>query len=237
MAYPLTTAYVILFDLVLLGFLVEVLRRAGASGKLRAGVAIGLAAWIGLLAFLIPNESLYPNDISPVAFFVSIVLGVGAFSAIGLLTPIGRTLAKSGQETLLLPQGLRVFFGAGFLIEGGLGIMPQSFAILDGITHITAAFLCMKAAVLIQNKTSKHGELWTANLFGLTDIVVVACGLSFFLLGEVGPNHNVMLAALFAAPVFINLHFVSLWKLVAERNVLATADTIEQLDGVSGAST
>ena len=217
MAYQITTAYVIAFDLVLTGFLVEVLRRSGATRRLQIGVGFVSAAWIGALAVLIHDEMLYPESISPIAFFATILGAVGAFTAIGILTPVGRALAKAPQELLMLPQGLRVFFGAGFLIEGVLGVLPQGFAIADGITHITAAFLCLKAAVLVQAKAAEHGELWTANLFGLIDIVVVASGLALFLLGEVGPHHNVMLAALFAAPVFINLHLVSLWKLVADR--------------------
>lgn len=216
MEYPMTTAYLIVFDLVLIGFFVEVLRRAGAGRLLRAGVAVCSLAWMVLLAFLLQTESLYSHDVSPAVFFVSILCCVTAFTIIGLLTPIRRILEKAPHALLMMPQGLRVFFGAGFLIQGILGVMPQSYAIVDGITHITAAFLCMKAAVLIQDRSATHGELWTAHLFGLADIGLVAFGLSFFLLHEVGPHHNVMLAALFAAPIFINLHLVSLKKLVAE---------------------
>ena len=237
MAYQLTTTYLILLDLVLVGFLVEVLRRAGASGKLRWGMATASAVWIALLAVLLQSESLYPHTVSPAVFFASILLVVGLFTVVGLLTPIGRVLASSTQSILMLPQGLRVFFGAGFLVEGVLGIMPPSFAIADGITHITAAFLCMKAAVLIQSNSAKHSELWTANLFGLIDIVVVAGGLSFVLLGLVGPHHNVMLAALFAAPVFINLHLISLWKLVAERKTATVANGLTTMESVNQAST
>lgn len=227
MAYQLTTIYVILSDLLLIGFIVEVLRRTGSSVKLRWGTAVGAVLWIGLLAAFLSTESLYPKAVTPIVFFVSILAGVTVFSALGVLTPLGPALTKAPHELLMLPQGLRVFFGAGFLIEGVLGILPQGFAIADGLTHITAAFLCMKAAVLIQNNAAKHGELWTANLFGIADIVVVACGLSFFLLAEVGPHHNIMLAALFAAPVFINLHLISLWKLVTERKVAGAHNSIQ----------
>lgn len=233
MFFHLTTVYLLVFDLVLVGFLIEVLRRAGASRKLVLGVGIGAVAWIALLAYLLPNQLLYPSNVTPTAFFVSILASVFALTAIGLFTPIGRLLGKSPQELLMLPQGLRVFFGAGFLMQGVLGLMPASFAIADGITHITAAFLCMKAAVLLRNPNARRGELWFANLFGLIDIVVVACGLSFFLLADIGPHHNVMLAALFAAPVFINLHLVSIWKLIVERQVASQAEGSQRIEPVA----
>lgn len=53
--------------------------------------------------------------------------------------------------TLLLTmvQTLRLF-GAGFLVEASLGIIPTTFGILDGVTHITAAFYALFAAILFK---------------------------------------------------------------------------------------
>ena len=46
--------------------------------------------------------------------------------------------------------------------------------------------------------------------FGLTDVALVALGIPWFLIAAVGPNHNMMYAAFFAAPIFVALHAVSL---------------------------
>jgi len=129
-------------------------------------------------------------------------------------TTVKKYLLKVPQEFLLFPQGLRVFFGAGFLIEACLGIMPATFGILDGITHVSSAFLAMMTAIVYTSKWKSNRMVWIANLFGLIDILVVAVGISFFLLKDISPNHNVMYAVFFAAPLFITLHIISIWKLI-----------------------
>ncbi|MEM9380152.1 MAG: hypothetical protein AAGB93_09425 [Planctomycetota bacterium] len=111
-------------------------------------------------------------------------------------------------------QGLRVFFGAGFLVEAVLGVMPAGFGIADGVTHISAAFLALALATAHAMGAARPGFAWFVNAFGLLDIVVVAGGISFVLLPEIGPHHNVMLAAFFAAPIFIALHFVAIHRIV-----------------------
>jgi hypothetical protein len=107
-----------------------------------------------------------------------------------------------------------VFFGAGFLIEAALGLLPQRFGIADGMTHVIAAFLALKAGLLLAKDGHNRFELWFANLFGLLDIVVVALGISFVLLNDITPYHNMMYVVFFAAPLFLGLHLVSIVKLV-----------------------
>lgn len=107
-----------------------------------------------------------------------------------------------------------MFFGAGFLIEGVLGQMPQGFSIVDGFFHITSAFLALKSGLLWAQRKNNKGEIWFANIFGLTDIVIVALGIPFSLLASVGPNHNMMYAAFFATPLFVLFHIFSLAKLM-----------------------
>ena len=158
--------------------------------------------------------ALFSKDISSIAFcfilfgFVGVVCG-----AIFFCRPLRDLLLRLPYESLLLPQGMRVFFGAGFLVEGVLGQLPKGFSIADGIFHILSAFLALKSGLLFAQRKDNIGEVWFANIFGLTDIVIVALGIPFGLIEQVGPNHNMMYAAFFAAPIFVAFHFISILKL------------------------
>ena len=214
-AVDLTTIYILTMDMVLIGFLLEVLKRTGASATFRLVMGSVLAGWLTVLYLGISGKWLFPANIAGFSFFTIVILGVVAVSAVMLFfPPLKKHLFAAPQELLLLLQGLRMFLGAGWLIESTLGIMPKYFGIADGITHITAAFLALKAAILYARGDRNRGELWFANLFGLLDIVVVGLGISFVMLKDIGPYHNVMYALFFVAPIFIGLHFVSLLKLV-----------------------
>lgn len=210
----LTTIYVIIGNLVLSGFTIETLRRGGTSSSLKNSVATVLLLWQGFLLWRLSSGSLFAYDISSVAFcltlfgFVALVCGVVFF-----VKPLREVLLRLPYESLLLPQGLRVFFGAGFLVEGVLGQLPKGFSIADGIFHILSAFLALKSGLLYAQRKDNLGEVWFANLFGLTDIVIVALGIPFALIAQVGPNHNMMYAAFFAAPIFVTFHFISILKL------------------------
>ncbi len=202
-------------DIVLSGFFLELLRRTGASTNFRLAMGSVFVGWLTVLYLGISGKWLFPADIGGFSFFVVVILGVSAVSAVMLFfPPLKKYLLAAPQELLLLLQGIRMFLGAGWLIEATLGIMPKYFGIADGITHITAAFLALKAAILYARGDRKRGELWFANLFGLFDIVVVGLGISFVMLKDISPYHNVMYALFFVAPIFIGLHVVSLLKLV-----------------------
>lgn len=213
-AQSLTTLYIFVFNIVLTGFFLESLRRAGASSTVRVVTGTTLGIWLAVLYVTISTQSLFPKDIGSIPFFAAILAVVAGYSAFFFLTPLRTALLNINQEYLQLMQGLRVFFGVGFAIEAALNIMPATFGIPDALFHISSAYFAMKAAILMLNKTGKPFDLWFANLFGLLDIVVVAGGIAFFLLSKLGPHHNVMYAALFAAPIFINLHLLSISKLV-----------------------
>ncbi|MCF2152226.1 hypothetical protein IQ276_038745 [Desmonostoc muscorum LEGE 12446] len=214
MEYTATTLYILLFNIILCSFFIESLKSAGASRNLRAFMAGIFVFWLIVLHLLISSKRLFPQDINSIEFLGAILLGVGIVSVGFFLTPLRGKLLSVNQEYLMLMQGLRVFFGAGFLVEASLKIMPTYFGVADGIFHITSAFLALRAGILLASGTGKKFDLWVANLFGLLDILVVAGGLAFFLLAEVGAHHNVMYAALFAAPIFINLHIASIVKLL-----------------------
>jgi hypothetical protein len=134
-------------------------------------------------------------------------------------TPLRRTLLTLPLELTLLPQGLRMFLGAGFLVQAALGVMPRTFGIADGLTHIAAAFLALMAAVAYAKGFDYRFGAWMASLFGLSDIVAVVLGICFVLLPTIGPHHNVMYVALFAGPLFVGLHAVTTYRLMTERRL------------------
>jgi len=214
----LTTIYVIAGNLVLTGFTLETFRRGGASNSLRSALAAFLLGLQGLLFWRLNGDGLFPSDISSISFCLFLFGWVGLLCLlVSFIKPIREIMLKLSLESLLLPQGLRMFFGAGFLIEGVLGQLPKGFSIVDGIFHILSAFLALKSGLLYAQRKDNLGEVWFANLFGLTDIVIVALGIPFALIAKVGPNHNMMYAAFFAAPIFVVFHFMSIWKLARER--------------------
>jgi len=215
--YSLTTYYVLFMDLTLAIFLLQVLRMSKASVQIISIVATIFAVWLVILYAGISTQSLFPEQLGGAGLFSILITLVVVVSALLLFTPINKTLRKIPQELMLLPQGMRIFFGAGFLVEATLGIMPAYFGIADGLTHVTAAFLALLAAVVYAKGYSRKLSPWIANVFGLTDIVIVAFGISFILLEDIGIHHNVMYAAFFAAPLFIGFHMLSIQKLILNR--------------------
>ncbi len=225
LAVPFTTGFTLIVDIILAGFTLEIFRRAGLSRKLRLTMLLVMIAVLSFLLWGVVSHSLFPPDISGTTFFVclmgTVALVTGAFAFIPALR---HALLNTPQEILLLPQGLRVFLGAGFLAAASLHLMPVSFGIADGMTHIAAGFLALKTGLLWGRGEQNGRELWFANLFGLLDIVTVALGLSFVLLPVLTPSHNIMLAAFFAAPLFVGLHVMSLAKAVGAMACKAGAE-------------
>jgi hypothetical protein len=123
-----------------------------------------------------------------------------------------KSLLALPQYYLLLPQAFRMFFGAGFIIEAAYGILPIDYGVIDGVMHITTAFLATTLAIHIAHGHKPKKSLIMVNIFGLLDIVIVAYGIAFFILGDIGVNHNVFYAVFFPAPIFIWLHLISLYK-------------------------
>lgn len=195
----------------------------------RAGVVIGVAmlVWLTALHLGLSQQNLFPKDISGVAFLMVIIFGVGVVGAVLLLIPqLRHLLFNLDQRQLLLLQGIRVFFGATFLMQASLGDLPQAFGIVDGFTHIGADFFGLIAAFSMA--AGVHGErrVWFANIFGLADILIVASTLALILLPHIGPHHSMMYAVFLPAPLWVWFHLISIWKLVrARKGVLHTAST------------
>lgn len=197
-------------------------------GKIGVGIAVGMLAWLGLLHLGLSSESLFPKDISGIAFLAVIFAGVGLVGAVLLLIPSIRNLLLSlDQRQLLLLQGIRVFFGATFLMQASIGVLPKGFGIIDGYTHIGAGFFGLVAAFSVAAGVQGRRRAWFANIFGLADILIVASSLALVLLPEIGPHHSMMYAVFLPAPLWLWFHLVSIWKLVRnEENEVPKAATV-----------
>jgi hypothetical protein len=215
----LSTLYVILLNGLLTLLLIWMLRRLGTGTGALAGFTVVAVGAQAALVWFVHAKPAAVAGLTSLPFLVALGGGVVAVAAAIMTSPVGRTLAAGGQRWLLLPQGLRTLFGAGFLVEGAYGVMPVDFAVSDGITHIVAGTLALMTAWGLAQNVLGVRAVWVAHLFGLLDIVVVAAGITFVLLPEIGPFHNVMLAAFFAAPIFVTLHVMGLAALLRPAGV------------------
>ncbi|MEW6324381.1 MAG: hypothetical protein AB1515_03235 [Nitrospirota bacterium] len=206
-------------DLVMITYTLWGLSLAKSSAGLRIAIGAALLAWLVLLHLGLSTKSVFPADISGMGFLVIIVLFVGVVGvALFVVAPVRRLLLDLDQEQLLLLQGIRVFFGATFLMQASLGVLPTGFGIADGFTHIGAGFFGLIAAFSLAAEIEGIRRAWFANIFGLADILVVASTLALVLLPDVGPHHSMMYAVFLPAPLWLWFHLVSIWKLIRDRS-------------------
>lgn len=204
-------------DLLMIVYTLWILSIGNAPQASRWPVAAALLAWLAILHLGLSSRSLFPPDISGTAFLVVIFVAVGVVGAVLLLLPpIRRLLLGLKQQQLLLLQGIRVFFGAAFLMQAATGVLPQGFGIVDGHTHIGAGFFGLVAAFSVAAGIDGRRRAWFANLFGLADILIVAGSLALVLLPHIGPHHSMMYAVFLPAPLWLWFHLISIWKLVRE---------------------
>lgn len=210
-----STWFAIFLDLMMIVYTLWILSFGEAKNKFPADIGIGLMVWLALLHIGLSSKSMFPDNISGPAFLVVVFLAVCAVGALLLGIPsIRLRLLALDQKQLLLMQGIRVIFGANFLMQASLGGLPLVFGILDGWTHIMAGFLGLIAAFSLANHTDGSRRAWFANLFGVADILVVASTLSLILLPTLTPHHNMMYAVFLPAPLWLWFHMVSIWKLL-----------------------
>jgi hypothetical protein len=186
----------------------------GTRGR---GLMVGgsLLLWLAFLHGGLSNEVLFPKDIAGPSFLIVIFAGVGAVGLLLLGVPtLRRLLLALEQRQLLLLQGIRVFFGATFLMQASTGALPQTFGIIDGFTHIGAGFFGLVAAFSLAAEIDGARRAWFANLFGLADILIVASSLALVLLPQIGPHHSMMYAVFLPAPLWLWFHLVSIRKLL-----------------------
>jgi len=185
-------------------------------GISRIVITTGMLAWLAALHLGLSNQALFPASITGIGFLLLIFAAVGAVGALLLLlAPLRRLLLGLDQRQLMLMQGIRVFYGATFLMFASTGALPQAFGILDGYTHIGAGFLGLLAAFAVAGQLNSRRWLWFANLFGLADILIVATTLALVLLPQIGPHHPMMYAVFLPAPLWLWFHLISIGKLLS----------------------
>lgn len=215
MSLPSPTVTMISLDILMIVFTLWVLSLAKPLGRAGALIGIALIGWLAVLHWGLKNSSLFPPDISGITLLMVIFVAVGAVGLLLLLiAPVRRLLLSLDQRQLLLLQGIRVFFGAAFLMQAGTGVLPQAFGILDGFTHIGAGFFGLIAAFSVAADRNGTRRAWFANFFGLADILVVASSLALILLPQIGPHHSMMYAVFLPAPLWLWFHLISIWKLL-----------------------
>lgn len=215
-----TTAHFAIFlDCLMILYTLWVISLGNEKGKLSIGIGVGLLSWLGLLHLGLSTKSIFPENISGIAFLIIVFIAVGAVGTLLLLVaPIRQRLLALNQKQLLLLQGIRVFFGSNFLMQASLGGLPQTFGILDGWTHVAAGFLGLIAAFTLAANKDGERRAWFANIFGVVDILVVASTLALVLLPTLTPHHPMMYAVFLPAPLWLWFHLVSMWKLVQNKN-------------------
>lgn len=205
-------------DILMIVYTIWVLAYAKPVGKNGGVIAATMLLWLVLLHYGLLSQSIFPQDISGIAFLLIIFAAVGAVGALLMFTPSVRgILLGLDQRQLLLLQGIRVFFGATFLMQASLGDLPLAFGIVDGFTHIGAGFFGLIAAFSVAAKVQGARRAWFANIFGLVDILVVASSLALVLLPQIGPHHSMMYAVFLPAPLWFWFHLISIWKLVRDK--------------------
>jgi hypothetical protein len=211
---PSTTGFMIIIDLLMLAYTYWIFACAGVPTVVRNAAGLCLVGLLVPLYVLFSPNGLMPTAMSGVHFLLVVVAYVGLAGAVMLGIPsVRRAMLSLDHTALLLPQGIRVFFGAGFLMLAATGVLPlRTFGILDGFTHVGAGFLGLLAAVLVSNRPDTRSAVWFANLFGLADILDVASTLALILLPEITPRHPMMFAVFLPAPIWAWLHVLSITK-------------------------
>ena len=213
--------FMIGLNMVMVVYTLWVLSLGKSTARLRIGIGAAMVAWLALLHLGLSTQRIFPADISGVVFLVIIFLFVGIVGVVlFVFTPVRRLLLDLDQKQLLLLQGIRVFFGATFLMQASLGVLPTEFGIVDGLTHIGAGFFGLIAAFSLAAGVEGARRAWFANMFGLVDILIVASSLALVLLPDIGPHHSMMYAVFLPAPLWLWFHIVSIWKLVRDRHTL-----------------
>lgn len=212
--YLATTIWVIFVDLIVLAAGIWLLKIGRASTRALTLFGILSLAWIGFLHFVFAGKNLIPSDISGVSFYFIILAGVG-ISFLVFYTTSFKTFLNLKQDHIQIAQGLRVFVGAGFLMEGSVGVIPSWFGIMDGYLHVTSGFLALIAAIaFIKQMSSDKKLLWLANIVGIADVLIIATSICFFVWTDLGPYHNMMYVVFYAAPIVLWLHLISVVKLL-----------------------
>lgn len=227
MSFISTNEFMVGLDLLMITYTLWV-HSLSNSNKFHYGIGVGLFGWLFLLHLGLSTKSIFPEDISGLSFLIIIFVAVGIVGLLLFFVPMVKKIVLGlSQQQLLLMQGIRVFFGASFLMQASLGNMPLIFGIIDGWTHIAAGFFGLIAAFSMESDTDAIRRAWFANIFGLLDILIVASTLSLVILHDITPHGSMMYAVFLPAPLWLWFHLISIWKLMKK-------DEINPLQQVQG---
>jgi len=211
--YLATTYWVILIAIIAAAVTVWLFRVGKASQKTQVIVGVLSTAFIALMHWGFGGKNIFSPDMSGGTFFLIILGGAFLVNVLLFLTSYKIFYALS-QECIQLVQGLRVFIGGGFLMEGVVGVIPGWFSIMDGFMHIASGFLALVAAIAyLKNEGFKNKLLCLANIVGVTDIVVIITSICFLVWRDLGPHHNMQYIVFGGGPILLWLHFISMMKL------------------------
>lgn len=192
-------------------------RVGGARRGTVLAILIALSAFLGLLVAVFRWGWWIPEDWSGAAYFGTVLVAV-AISGGLLYSTSFPIFQKVSQAELQLTQGFRVVVGAGFLMFGALGLIPVWFSLLDAALHITSGMLALRAAYAIADRSGhRRPLLWTANLVGISDILIIVSSIAFVVWNDLGPLHPMHLVVFGVGPILLWLHFMSVVNLIRER--------------------
>jgi len=216
-----TSTITVSLEVVLAIMLLKFSKIGGAGNKAVTIGGIFIAILFAYLLATLPSGNLLPS-MSGILYFVVILVVVSIFGALLFFSPIGKALDSLSHEYLLAAQGLRALFGANFIAQAGLGLMPLGAGLLHGGMHVGTGVFSLFAAILFLKKSNyaKHAIIF-ANVFGLSDVLITAIDISFISFNEMGVDHSMNFAVFFAAPVYMLLHLVALknaWAIPNDKN-------------------
>lgn len=214
--YWLTTIWVCTVNTVLACLTAYLIKKGGASSLVTISFLLVSFAWIGFIHLVLGGELLFPENFSNLAFYC-LILGFVAsvFALFGLF--LRKYFFALSQSDIQIFHGVRVFVGAGFLMEAVFVVIPSWFGIMDGFLHVTSGFLALVAAIFyVQSHHLGKRLLWLANIVGIADVLIIATSICFWVWDDLGPNHNMMYVVFYVAPILLWLHFVSIRSLLGE---------------------
>ena len=213
--YSFTTNWTLFVLFMMAAATLWLFKTGRASGTKLAVVGLLFLVLTGFLLWGFGGQNFPASHISGGQYYALILCSAGLVVFLFYLT--GRSnFDRLSQEHIQLAQGLRVFIGGGFLMEGVLGVIPGWFSIMDGFMHIASGFFALVAAVAyLKNQPFRNGLLWLANIIGLLDIMIIVTSICFVVWNDLGPYHNMNYVVFGAGPVLLWLHFMSLRKLLS----------------------
>lgn len=209
--------WVLAVDLIVMFAYFVLLKLNHAKSSSLITFLLASTTWLAALHIIIDNGTWFSADISGGKFFLIILFWVGlSFVFLNFLT--GPVKDSVDLHHIQIVQGLRVFVGAGFLMEGTIQLLPPWFAIMDGFLHVTSGFAALIAALThVKNHKQKWEIHFVANMIGTLDVLIIATTICFVVWNTLGPFHNMMYVVFYAAPIVLWLHFISFRRLLKTR--------------------